>query len=157
MNDSSNGNIVCDTSKGCIWESFNNELSCNGCKNRLFPVWFKSPYYSCSEEIDNCKECLYETYGNKTKVICDTCYDMFLLNETKDGCNLRDCKEYSEISFGCMICQDILSEYQQNNKCQFCNDGYFLTKEGTCLYCRSENFGGSVCYECGYEEDDEII
>jgi hypothetical protein len=73
---------------------------------------------------------------------------MFLLNETKDGCDLNECKEYSDISPGCMICQDKLSEYQPNKKCEFCKDGYFLTKEGLCVYCRSENYGGPGCYEC---------
>ena len=28
-----------------------------------------------------------------------------------------------------------------------------MTKEETCVYCRSENYGGPACYECGYEVD----
>ena len=34
-----------------------------------------------------------------------------------------------------------------------CKYGYFMTKEETCVYCRSENYGGPGCYECGYELD----
>ena len=151
--DEDEGSLGCDASKGCILSHY--EVSCNECITGYFQYDSEGPCYSCSDEIDYCKECHSEKDGNKTKVICDTCYDMFLLNASKEECNLRDCKEYSEISPGCVICQDKLSEYQPNKKCQFCKDGYFLTKEGTCVYCRSENYGGPGCYECGYEEDSE--
>ena len=65
-----------------------------------------------------------------------------------------ECHEYPEISPGCIICNDKLNEYFPNEKCQSCKYGYFKTKEETCIYCRSEKYGGPGCYNCGYEEDE---
>ena len=53
-----------------------------------------------------------------------------------------------------MICKNKLSEYKNNNKCEYCKYGYFKTKEEKCVYCRSEEYGGPACYECGYEQDE---
>ena len=78
---------------------------------------------------------------------------MYTFYNEKDKCELNECQEYPEISPGCIICNDKLNEYKSNKKCQSCKYGYFMTKEETCVYCRSENYGGPACYECGYEVD----
>ena len=89
---------------------------------------------------------------------------MYNLNEegTTSSCVLNEFQEYLEISPGCLISKDKIEEYKSNNKCQTCKYGYFKTKEETCVYCRSEQYGGPACYECGYEnengtETDNII
>ena len=78
---------------------------------------------------------------------------MYFLNKTQGTCELNELKEYPEISPGCIISKYNSEEYISNKKCEYCKDGYFLTKEGTCVYCRSEKYGGPGCYKCGYEED----
>ena len=80
---------------------------------------------------------------------------MYNLNEegTTSSCVLNEFQEYLEISSGCLISKDKIEEYKSNNKCQTCKYGYFKTKEETCIYCRSEQYGGPACYECGYENE----
>ena len=85
---------------------------------------------------------------------CDNCIGIFRLNEEKNKCEIDECQEYPEIASGCIICKDKLNEYKSKNKCQSCKYGYFKTKNETCIYCRSEKYGGPGCYECGYEEDE---
>ena len=49
-----------------------------------------------------------------------------------------------------------MNEYKSNNKCQSCDYGYFKTKDEKCVYCRSEQYGGPGCYECGYENQNGV-
>ena len=72
---------------------------------------------------------------------------------------LNECEEYPEIAPGCIICKNNLDKYKQSNKCEICKYGYFKTRNESCVYCRSEKYGGPACYECGYENNitDNII
>ena len=70
---------------------------------------------------------------------------------------MKECEEYPEISPGCVICKDKLDEYKEKNKCQKCKYGYFKTKDEKCVYCRSEQYGGPGCDECGYQLDENGI
>ena len=36
-------------------------------------------------------------------------------------------------------------EFISNKKCHICEKGYFKTKEGKCVYCKSEKYGGPAC------------
>ena len=141
------GNPGCLASKGCKYFHSNNELDCNECKEGYFQ-YTNGQCFSCSNEIGNCDKCRFDN-----GVKCDNCISIYLLNKEKDKCELDECKEYPEISPGCIICKDKFNEYKINNKCQFCKTGYFKTKEESCIYCRSEKYGGPACYGCGYEKD----
>ena len=150
------GNIECLASKGC---SFKGSLYCNECKDGYYNNSF-GECSSCSEKIPNCEKChLNISIGihNETieNIICDSCSALYTLKteNTTQKCELNECKEYPEISPGCIICKDKLNEYKSNNKCQTCKYGYFKTKDDLCIYCRSEQYGGPACYECGYELD----
>ena len=75
---------------------------------------------------------------NKTN--CDSNEDeTFFFHENFNDCILNECQEYPEISPGCIICKNHLSEYKKNNTCQRCKYGYFKTKIGKCIYCASED------------------
>ena len=148
------GNIGCLASKGCYFESrIYYDIHCNQCKEGYYND--NGRCISCSSRINNCEKCHLDK-NNTLK--CDTCMALYFLNASKsndtyDACLLNDCKEYPEIAPGCIICNDKLKQYKKNNKCQTCKYGYFKTKNESCVYCRSEQYGGPSCYECGYEKD----
>ena len=90
---------------------------------------------------------------NKTN--CDSNEDeTFFFHENFNDCILNECQEYPEISPGCIICKNHLSEYKKNKTCQRCKYGYFKTKNGKCIYCASEKYGGSACRGCTYQKDE---
>ena len=149
--DINNGNIGCNAEKRCEYIHSNNELDCNECKSGYFN-YTKGQCFSCENEIPNCNLCHYDS--NKRKLQCDKCSTIYAINDEKDKCELNECKEYPEISSGCIICNDKLNEYLPNKKCQTCKYGYFKTKDEKCIYCRSEKYGGPGCYECGYKLDE---
>ena len=110
--------------------------------------------FLCEYDIGNCDKCHFDEKEGELK--CDNCISVYSLSERNDKCEY-ECKEYSEISPGCMICKDKLDkldEYKRDKKCQFCKNGYFQKTDYSCVYCRSENYGGPACYECGYEVDE---
>ena len=155
--DKNYGDIGCKASKGCKINQYGYNFVCNECKEGYYLKNEKCNF--CSNEIYNCQKCHLDI--NTSAVKCDECKDIYTLNtffdnstnSTKDECVLNNCKEYPEISPGCVICDDKLDEYKKNKKCQSCKYGYFKTKEESCVYCRSEKYGGPACYECEYEED----
>ena len=153
--DEKRGNSGCNATLGCKYFPFIDELDCNECKEGYFK-YSKGQCFSCSDVIRNCEKC---SLNDKEEIKCEKCMDLYTLNDNKDTFELNECKEYPEISPGCIICEDKLKEYKSNNKCQTCKYGYFLTKEEKCVYCRSEEYGGPACYECGYEKEgsDKII
>ena len=149
--DNQEGNIGCMASKGCYYNISIYNYACNECKIGYYLQngWCNS----CSSRISNCESCHLDK--NDT-IRCDTCKDIYTLNTTNDTideCILNECEEYPDIAPGCIICKDKLNEFKKDNKCQTCKYGYFKTKSESCVYCRSEQYGGPACYECGYEED----
>jgi len=141
----------CLASKGCYFTNSIYSLACNECKIGFYLENGKCRH--CSSKIKNCEACHRDKNG---EIRCDTCNSFYFLNTTNDTidkCILNECDEYSDIAPGCIICKDKLNEYKKNNKCQICKYGYFKTKNESCAYCRSEQYGGPACYECGYEED----
>ena len=150
--------IKCDDEKegnpGCVAEKGCNNLSildCNECKDGYYE-YTQGQCFPCKYKIPNCEKCHYDEDENQLK--CDSCNTLYSLDQENKKCIINECNEYPEISPGCIICKDKLDEFKPNNKCQDCKYGYFKTKEGSCVYCRSEKYGGSGCYECGYEEDE---
>ena len=139
------GNPGCIASKGCNYS--NDESICNECKEGYYKNYF-GQCNRCIFNSGNCDKCHYD--GDIT---CDNCINIFSLNKEEGTCYLNDCEEYPEIAPGCIICKDHLNEYKPYNKCQTCKYGYFKTKNESCVYCRSEKYGGPSCYECGYEKD----
>ena len=141
----------CLASKGCKYIHSNDQLDCNECEEGYFKYFIGQCYY-CESKIKNCNKCHFDQ-----KLKCDNCVDIYSLSEEKDKCIIDECQEYPEISPGCIICKDKLEEYLNNKKCQSCKYGYFKTKNDTCVYCNSEEYGGPACYQCGYEIDQDGI
>ena len=139
----------CLASKGCKYIPSNDELDCNECEEGYFK-YSMGQCYNCESEIKNCNKCHFDQ-----KLKCDNCISIYSLSEEKDKCIIDECQEYPEISPGCIICKDKLEEYLNNKKCQSCKYGYFKTRNDTCVYCNSEEYGGPACYQCGYEIDQD--
>ena len=150
--DENMGNPGCVAEKGCTYGFENYWLVCNECKEGYFKNT-EGQCFSCNSSIPYCTKCHLDE--NEDKLICDSCDNIYSLNSESTKCLIKECEEYPNIAPGCMICIDKLDEYKQNNKCQFCKYGYFKTREESCVYCRSEAYGGPSCYECGYEEDED--
>ena len=152
------GNPGCDKEKGCIYNAPNQQLNCNECIEGFFD-FTKGQCFICSKEIQNCDKCHFEKGENEKGLICDKCNDNYIVNSENNKCELADCQEYPEISPGCIICKDKLTEYLRDKKCQQCKFGYFKTRNEQCQYCNTEEYGGQACYECGYEseENDNIV
>ena len=148
------GNIGCIASEGCNYYYDNDRLDCNECKSDYFS-YTKGQCLPCSEEIEYCNKCHYD--NSTEKLICDSCRNNSLhlsLNKETNKCEFKNCEEYPEIAPGCIICDDKLEEYKSKNKCQSCKIGYFKTKDDSCIYCRSEKYGGPACFECDYKKND---
>ena len=152
--DKSYGNPGCESSKGCVFYSSNDQLNCNQCKNDYF-TYTEGQCFSCQLEIDHCNECHFD--NKNQKLLCDKCDEDYFYNETEKKCVLNDCQEYPEVAPGCIICKEHLEEYKSKKICHSCNHGYFKTKENTCVYCRSEKYGGPDCLKCGYDDETQNI
>ena len=147
-NDDKNGGIKgCNEVTGCNYDPVN-KVTCNQCKDGYYKTT-QGKCALCLNNINNCDKCYMNNNG---KIICEKCIgNMYTLSRKDNICKLNDCDEYPLISPGCLICKNKLDEYKNNNKCQTCKYGYFKTKEEKCVYCHSEQNGGPLCYECGYE------
>ena len=149
--DNNVGNPGCTETDGCTYYPANDQLNCKKCKDGYFE-YTTGQCFLCSNELSNCDYCHFDSDENK--LMCDSCKNgIYGLNEEKK-CGLNDFDEYPDISPGCIISKDKLDEYKKNNKCETCKYGYFKTKDEKCIYCRSEQYGGPACFECGYEEDE---
>ena len=152
-NDEELGNPGCDESEGCEYVNDKKKLTCKKCKDGYYKD-SKGECSLCSNSIHNCNKCHYDEV--KQKSVCDSCINsIYFLNSTTNKCELNDCEEYPDISPGCIICKDKLSQYKENKKCQTCKYGYFKTKDEKCVYCSSEKYGGPGCHECGYEINEQ--
>ena len=152
------GNPGCDTNNGCTYYHDNDELDCTQCKDGYFK-YTQGQCFPCSYGIKNCEQCHFDG-----RVICDQCLNEYIYNSQENKCEIKNCEDYPEFSEGCLICEgNNFNNYISNKKCQSCKPGYFKTKDGKCVYCRSEKYGGPACYKCKYEtneigeETDNII
>jgi len=143
------GQIGCDSKKGCSFNAADNRLYCNVCKPGYF--LYDGECLPCSKIDDNCTECDFNNTENK--FICNKCKDnTFYINET-DLCNLITYDEYPEVTAGCILPNYNYTIYIENNKCFDCKDGFFKTKEESCIYCKARKNGGPKCDECQYIKD----
>ena len=150
-NDFKNGNPACDETSGCEYSFSSDKIKCKKYGDGYYES-SEGQCNSCLTEIYNCGKCHYDNDCDNKKVVCDKCIcDIYSLNTKENICELNDCKEYPEISSGCIICKDKLNYYKNQKKCQRCKYGYFKTNDEKCIYCSSEKYGGPGCYECGYE------
>ena len=146
------GNPGCDASKGCSYESQNDKLICNECRDGYFE-YTPGQCFLCKFGDPPCTKCHYNTTRDKFE--CDECMDGFMINKVTKKCERITCDEHPEVTPGCIICSDKLDEYKNEGKCESCREGYFKTKEGTCIHCNAQKNGGPACELCGYEVDDE--
>ena len=135
------GNPGCLAKEGCEFRPNNNQLICNKCKDNYYFDYTKEQCFSCSNEIEFCNKCHLD---EKYQFICDGCLDIFNYNKNEKICQLS-CEEHPEISPGCIICNE---EYKLKRKCQICKPGYFKTDNESCVYCKSEQYGGPACNKC---------
>ena len=49
-----------------------------------------------------------------------------------------------------------MKNIKKKKKCNACKQGYFKTENETCVYCRSEKYGGPACNKCGKDENNII-
>ena len=136
------GNPGCLSESKCSIDAYNNQIDCNECKEGYYESF--EGCLHCSMKNLGCKKCNYFK--------CDECFDGYTLNSS-NLCELKKCEEYPEISPGCLICKDKLNEYISESKCEACKEGFFKTKEKTCIYCKSNTYGGHGCEQCDYFDD----
>ena len=145
------GNPGCIKESGCTYNSANDQLNCNECKNG----YYKSTYGQClSCSIENNKACLECNYNLQNHNLnCTKCMDGYFLNS--DGqCELINCEEHPEVTTGCIICSDKINEYKPQKKCQSCKKGFFKTKNESCVFCKAIKNGGPNCEICEYSKDE---
>ncbi|MBO6243130.1 MAG: hypothetical protein J6O41_00975, partial [Clostridia bacterium] len=85
---------------------------------------------------------------------CEKCLDGYFVNKNKK-CELITCDEHPEVTPGCIICIDKLTQYKSEGKCQVCKEGYFKTKDETCVHCKAKKNGGPGCELCEYAKDED--
>ena len=144
------GNPGCVGEKGCSYQSDNDKLICNECKEGYFELE-EGQCFQCKYGDPPCLKC--HTNEND-KFECDECMDGYFVNSNKK-CERITCDEHPEVTPGCIICSDKLSQFKAEGKCQSCKEGYFKTKEGTCVHCNAQKNGGPACELCGYGVDDD--
>ena len=147
------GNPGCEYEFGCEYNSANDELKCNKCKEGYFE-FTSGQCFSCSLESLPCTKCHFNEVDPKGYE-CDECIEGYQINSQTKKCEIIPCEEHSEVTPGCIICQDKLNEYKQQNKCQACKQGFFKTKDGSCVYCKSRQNGGPACEICEYSKDED--
>ena len=152
-NDYYYGNPGCVQDKGCEYNSANDELKCNECKEGYFE-FTEGQCFSCSLESLPCTKCHFNNVEPKG-FECDECIEGYQINNENKKCEIIPCEEHSDIAPGCIICQNKLNEYKAQNKCQACKDGFFKTKEESCVYCKARQNGGPACEICEYAKDED--
>ena len=128
------GNPGCVLEKGCEYKSANDQLNCNECKTGYFQYTF-GQCFKCDLGSPPCKECHINSVLNRFE--CDKCIDGYLLNKDKK-CELITCDIHPEVTPGCILCTDKLEELKPQNKCQACSNGFFKTKNESCVYCKAQ-------------------
>ena len=149
-NDAYSGNPGCDLSEGCTYSYTNDELDCVKCKDDYFS-YTQGQCFSCFNQNPGCIQCNLDTINKK--VLCSKCSEGYLLNNDEQKCEPITCTEYPEIMTGCLICSDKREEYIPRKKCQNCRQGFFKTKDESCVFCKAEKNGGPACQECEFAKD----
>ena len=123
----------------------NSEIRCDEYKIPLF-LNNNNEVDSCIKYIDNCGKC---SYSNDKELVCDQCIEDYFKNKNSicEHCTINE-----EVGPMCISCTDD-EDLKKKAPCQKClGNNYFLTKENTCIFCKSEDYGGLNCGKCGYVE-----
>ena len=153
------GNPGCEREVGCSYSYSNDELDCHQCKESYFK-YTQGQCFSCSKENIGCAKCHLDEINKR--FICDECSNGYSMNTNTEKCEIIICDEYPDITKGCTICSNNTKEYISQKKCQGCLQGFFKTKDESCIYCKARKNGGPGCELCEYlknengEETDEI-
>ena len=154
------GNPGCKlVENACQWYPVNGQLNCKECIDGYVEFTY-GQCVSCSTFSSPCTKCHFEKVeGNpEDKYVCDNCTEGYFINSEKK-CQIITCDEYPEITKGCVICIDKVNQYKPYNKCQYCSEGFFKTRDNSCVYCKARKNGGPACEQCKYQDDnsDNII
>ena len=117
--------------------SSNDQLNCNECKVGYYEYTYGQSL-PCKEGSSACLECHFNNVMNKFE--CDRCIDGYFVNDEKK-CQIITCDEHPEVTPGCIICSDKLDEYSAQKKCQSCKQGFFKTKDNSCVHCKAKTNG----------------
>ena len=145
------GNPGCDQEKNCSYSSANDQLNCNECKVGYYKYTY-GQCFQCKLGDLHCLECHMNESADKFE--CDKCIDGYFVNDNKK-CEMIRCEEHPEVMPGCIICNNELTKYKEEGKCQGCKAEYFKTKDGECVHCKAKKNGGPACDLCEYEKNEE--
>ena len=147
------GNPGCVLERGCSYTASNDELDCNECKDGYFK-YSQGQCYSCAYENKGCSKCHFNNEDPKG-FECDECIEGYQKNAQTKKCEIIKCNEYPEVTQGCIICDNNLSTLKPKNECEACKEGFFKTKDKSCVYCKARKNGGPACEQCIYETDED--
>ena len=153
-NDTYLGNPGCKlVEDACSWYPANDQLNCKECTDGYVKFTF-GQCLSCSALSLPCKKCHHDEINNAYP--CDECAEGYFVNNEKK-CQIITCDEYPEVTKGCVICIQNVDTYKKNNKCESCIEGFFKTKDESCVYCKARKNGGPACEQCKYQDDSDNI
>ena len=146
------GQIGCNPKYGCSFVAANKQNYCNSCKAGYF--LYDWTCLTCSTKDSNCIECDFNI--TETKFTCNKCINnKFYINET-GLCDIITYDEYPEVTAGCILPLNNYTIYLENKKCFSCKNGFFKTREESCIYCKARKNGGPKCDECHYIKENGI-
>ena len=145
-NQNAEGQEGCNSTFGCSYNNVDNHLYCQQCKVGYFNYDWQC--LSCSTRDGNCIKCHFDTTEDRFK--CDKCKEKFYVNKETYLCDIITYDEYTGVTTGCILPINNHTLYEQNEKCFLCKDGFFKTKDESCIYCKARKNGGPKCNECQY-------
>ena len=89
------------------------------------------------------------------KKLIEKCDDKYYFNYKTGKCENITYDEYPEINPGCILSINNYTIYKEKNKCLYCKDGFFKTKDESFIYCKTRKNGGPNCQECEYIIDSD--
>ena len=147
--ESGGGQFGCDPNYMCSYVAADNHHYCNSCKPRYYLYDYQC--LNCSKKDINCLECDYNITENKFK--CNKCINnTFFINE-EGFCQIITYDEFPEVTVGCILPINNYTKYIDTSKCFDCKNGFFKTREESCIYCKARKNGGPKCDECQYIKD----
>jgi len=144
-------NKGCNSSFGCNYNSANTQLNCYGCKTGYFLFEFQC--LNCKVRDSHCIECHFDEIEDQFKA--DKCEDKYYLNNKTGKCEIITYDEYPEVTPGCILSINNYTIYKEKEKCLLCKDGFFKTRDESCIYCKARKNGGPNCEECEYIIDSD--
>lgn len=135
----------------CISYSYSDEQGflCEDCQDDYYPSNNKK---SC-KQIKNCVKFSYESSGSETNVICDYCKSGFAVSYDKGSCiQFDNCYTLKKGNTKCDSCKSLYqpnsngqceltfcTDYNTNNQCTECYEGYYLNDNYKCQKIEKEN------------------